>query len=130
MTLYDSSLLIEYLDGDEHAVAFVEERVDAAAVTVPLAMFELYQGEVFKTGPTDLDGLSAALAWLDVVDATSGFARAAAELQGDLRAAGAPLGARDAYIAGAAAAIGEPLAATDDDFRNEALSNHLDVTVV
>jgi predicted nucleic acid-binding protein len=39
MTLYDSSVLIDYLDRDATAVEYVEEHVDERAVTTPLAMW-------------------------------------------------------------------------------------------
>lgn len=53
MTIYDSSALIEYLDGAPDAVDYVQSHVEERAVAPPLVLFELYQGEVFKTGPAD-----------------------------------------------------------------------------
>jgi predicted nucleic acid-binding protein len=61
MTLYDSSVLIDYLDGVEVAVEYVQAHLDERAVAPPLVLFELYQGEVFKTGPADFDALGGAL---------------------------------------------------------------------
>ena len=51
MTLYDSSVLIDYLDGDEAVVEYVQARCEERALAPPLVLFEVYQGEVFKTGP-------------------------------------------------------------------------------
>ncbi|WP_373188926.1 PIN domain-containing protein [Halolamina sp.] len=117
MTLYDSSVLIDYLDGEPTAVEYVKDHVTERAVAPELVLFELYQGELYKTGPADFDAVDEALAWLSVVDDSSGVARAAAELQAELHDAGATLAARDAFIAGAACALEEPLVASDEDFR-------------
>lgn len=129
MTLYDSSLLIDYLDDDERAVTYVEEHLDRRAITVPLVLFELYQGEVFRAEPADFDAVDRSLAWLSVVDATAELARAGAELQDALQREGATLAARDAFIAGAAWAMEEPLAVSDPDFEPlvEAVDHPVDV---
>lgn len=127
MTLYDSSVLIDYLDGDADAVAYVEAHVDERALTPPLAMFEVYQGEVFKAGPAEFDAVDGALGWVTVVDETQELARAAAHLQNDLAGDGTPLSARDAFIAGAAAGLGERLVVADADFKVDGITDRLDV---
>ena len=127
MTLYDSSVVIEYLDGDDRAVNYVQAHLDERAVAPPLVMFEVYQGEVFKTGPTDLDAVDGALEWLTVIDDTAGSARAAAELQVQLQQHGETLAARDAYIAGTAMARDERLVVADSDFDVDGLTEVLTV---
>lgn len=130
MTVYDSSVLIDYLAGEDAAVRYVEDHVDERAVTVPLVLFEVYQGEVFKSGPTELDAVDGALSWLEVVEATAAHARTAAELQDLLRESGTPLAPRDALIAGAASALDEPLAVADSDFGVEGITDQLTVEFV
>jgi predicted nucleic acid-binding protein len=130
MTLYDSSVLIGYLDGNEAAVEYVETHLDERAVAPPLVLYEVYQGEVFKTGPADFDAVERALSWLTVVDETAMLARAAAELQNDLRARGEPLAARDAFIAGAAIGLEESLAVSDGDFDVKGITDLLSVDFV
>ena len=68
MTLYDSSVIIDYLDGEEAAVEYVETHLDERAVAPPLVLFEVYQGEVFRAGPADFDAVDWALGWLTIVD--------------------------------------------------------------
>ncbi len=116
MTLYDSSVLIDYLDGDERAVEYIRTRSDERAVAPPLVLFEVYQGEVFKTGPAEFEAVDSALEWLSVLEDTPELARSAGELQNELHERGAPLAARDAYIAGAAKHLDERLAVADTDF--------------
>jgi|GEM_PF-255491 len=116
MTLYDSSVLIEYLDGSEAAVSYVDAHLGERAVAPQLVLFEIYQGEVFKSGPADFDAVDDALRWVTPIDDAAGFARAGAALQQELLDAGTPLSARDAFIAGAAHKLGEPLVVADVDF--------------
>ena len=130
MTLYDSSVLIGYLDGDEGAVEYVETHLDERAVAPPLVLFEVYQGEVFKTGPADFDAVDRALGWLTIVDETASLSRAAGELQNELRKRGTPLAARDAFIAGVAMGLDERLAVADSDFDVDGITDVLDVDFV
>lgn len=130
MTLYDSSVLIDYLAGRDEAVTYIESHPDERAVAPPLVLFEIYQGEVFKTGPTDFAAVDGALEWVTIVDETAAFARAAGEIQDELRHSGEPLAARDAFIAGAAVELDERLVAADTDFDVAGLSDILDVDLL
>lgn len=87
MTLYDSSVLIDYLDGIEAAVTYVEDHRDERAVAPLLVLFEVYQGEVFKAGTADFDAVDDALDWIRVVDQTRDLARGAGKLQNKRRTA-------------------------------------------
>lgn len=127
MTLYDSSVLIDYLAGVDAVVDYVENHLDERAVAPPLVMFELYQGEVFKSGPADFDAVDGALGWLTVIDETADLARTAGELQDDLHRRGEPLAARDAFIAGSARGLGERLVVTDSDFDVKGITDVLEV---
>ena len=127
MTLYDSSVLIDYLAGKNAAVTYVEEHFDERAVAPPLVLFEVYQGEVFKSGPADFAAVDGALEWLTVVENAADTARAAGELQAKLRRQGEPLAARDAFIAGSAVALDERLAVSDADFDVSGIAEILEV---
>ena len=130
MTLYDSSVLIDYLDGVDEAIECVTRNAGERAVAPPLVLFEVYQGEVYRPDRTDLDAVDGALEWLTVVDGTAHFARGAAELQNELRQRGTPLSARDAFVAGTARVLGESLAVSDSDFDVDGLREAVDLTVV
>lgn len=127
MTLYDSSVLIDYLDGLDDAVEYVRDHHGNRALAPPLVLYEIYQGEVFKSGPTDFDAVDVALEWLVVVDETREFARAAAELQNTVATDGTPLAARDAFVAGAASALDERLVVADRDFEVDGIREALDI---
>lgn len=130
MTLYDSSVLIDYLAGESTAVTYVENHQAQRAVAPQLVLFEVYQGEVFKSGPADFEAVDQALAWVTIVDKIPDLGRTAAELQSDLHRRGAVLAARDAFIAGAAKSLGEPLAVADSDFDIAALTDRLTVDIL
>jgi tRNA(fMet)-specific endonuclease VapC len=125
--LYDSSVLIDYLDGRDTAVEYIESHLNERAVAPQLVLFEVYQGEVFKSSPANFDAVDGALGWLTPVETSAGFARAGAQVQAELDRRGAVLSARDAFIAGAAVALDEPLAVADDDFDVAGLESMLDI---
>lgn len=130
MTLYDSSILIDYLDGRDDAIAYIRDHQEERAVAPPLVLYEVYQGEVYKTGAADFGAVDAALEWLLVLEGTRDHARTAAELQDDLARAGNPLAARDAFVAGTAKALGERLVVSDADFDVPGLTDVIDVDIL
>ena len=130
MTVYDSSVLIDYLAGRDAVVEYVHTHADERAIAPPLVLFEVYQGEVFRSGSTDFDAVDDALDWIQIVDASARVAREAAVLQDALRDRGDPLAARDAFIAGTALALDEPLAVSDADFDVDGLRDVLDLDLV
>lgn len=130
MTLYDSSVLIDYLGGGRTAVEYVESHLDERAIAPPLVLFEVYQGEVFKSGSADFDAVDDALAWLTVVETDKNVARAAAMVQNELHSNGTALAPRDAFIAGTAATFDETLAVADDDFDVPGLTKAIDVDLL
>lgn len=127
MTLYDSSLLIDYLDGRQPAVEYITARSHERAIAPPLVMFEVYQGEVFSATRADFDAVEHALQWLDVIESPPEGARAAAALQESLQAHGTTLAARDAFIAGIAQCLDERLAVSDSDFAVDGLTDVITV---
>jgi len=130
MTVYDSSVLIDYLTGETNAVDYVETHSNQRAVAPPMVLFEVYRGEIYKSGPPDFDAVDTALQWLDIVEESRGQARAAAEAQHELQARGIPLSARDAFIAGTAKQLDEPLAVSDSDFAVDGISDVLDIDLL
>lgn len=126
----DSSVHIDYHAGETEAVEYIEDHLEERASTLPLVMYEVYQGEVFKTGEPDFDPVRGALEWLEIADETHDLARAAAELQNALAQTGTPLAARDAFIAGAAYGLDERLVAADSDFDVPGITEELDVDLL
>ena len=128
--MYDSSVLIDYLAGRDAVVEYVYTHADERAVAPPLVLFEVYQGEVFRSGSTDLDAVDDALDWIQVIDTSARVAREAAVLQDALRDRGDALAARDAFIAGTALTLDESLAVSDADFDVDGVRDVLDLDLV
>lgn len=130
MTVYDSSVLIDYLAGEARAVDYVKSHSDQRAVAPPLVLFEVYRGELYKSGPPDFDAVDAALQWLDTVTENRSQARAAANAQHELQTHGVQLSARDAFIAGIAIQLDETLAVADTDFALDGIDDVLAVDLL
>lgn len=130
MVLYDSSVLTDYLDGVDAAVDYAEAHADERAATIPLALFEMYQGEVYKSGAADFDAVDDALDWLVIADESVRLACDASELLAFVASRGSSLAARDAYVAGAAMSLDEHLVASDADFDTDALREKLPVDLL
>lgn len=130
MVLYDASVLIDYLAGDEDVVAYVERHASQRSITVPLVLYEIYEGEIFRSETTDFDALDGRLGWLTVATTDRHVARAAGEIQNELEATGAYLAPRDAFVAGAARVLNESLATRDSDFDVATLREYVDVDLI
>ena len=130
MVLYESSVLIDYLDGVDSVLTYIEGHADERAVTIPLVLFEVYQGEVYKSGATDFAAVEQALDWVEVIDESAVLARDAAELLDFLASRGSAFAARDAYIAGAAAGLEQRLAVSDADFDTDALRERVEIDLL
>ncbi|TQQ79482.1 PIN domain-containing protein [Halonotius roseus] len=130
MVVYDSSVLIDYLDGDTTAVEYVETHADQQAVAPPLVLFELYRGEIFTAGEPEFDTVDAALQWVDIIETDRTQARVAAAAESELHQQGIPLSARDAFIAGTAKRLNQPLAVSDGDFDVDGINDVLTVDML
>jgi tRNA(fMet)-specific endonuclease VapC len=130
MVVYDSSVLIGYLNGDSRATEYVETHADQQAVAPPLVLFEVYRGEIFKSGEPEFDAVDAALQWVDIIDEGRTQARIAAEAESELQQRGIPLSARDAYIAGTARRLDQPLAVADSDFDVDGIEEVLSIDIL
>ena len=119
MLCLDTSFLIDYLHGRDHALSFLEARPNAEYVVPTLALWELYAGA--KRSDKQGDSIAAiddSLDWIDVI----GFSRSAAQEGARIRARlfdqGKQINAVDVLIAGVALDHGADLVATDRDFDN------------
>ncbi|MFC5973196.1 type II toxin-antitoxin system VapC family toxin [Halomarina salina] len=125
MTFLDSSVIIDYLDGVEEVVEFVDDQSQLA--TSSICVYEVLAGEVFSAGETDLVearghfGRVAALAFSEDV------AFEAARMQNRLLESGDPMSPRDLMVAATARSEGKELVVSDGDFHTEGLRELLSV---
>lgn len=131
MTVLDSSVLIDYLDGDPDVVDYVDDHADEALKAPHLVWYEVYLGELYTEGDPDFGAIDDALEWVTVVDPSGPrFARHAAELMATLHDAGSSLAFADGYVAATARSMSERLATRDADFDAHAVRREMDVDVV
>jgi len=130
MSVLDSSVIIEYLDGDDRIVEYINVETTPPHFTPSLCLYEVLIGEVYTAGHTDLQDVRQQLNWIQSLECTEQIAIETAQIQHQLMATGDPLAPRDALIAGTARSTGDTLLICDSDFETAALSELLSVTTL
>ena len=125
MTFLDSSVIIDYLDGVEEVVEFVDEQ--PVLVTSSICIYEVLAGEVFSAGETDLIGARENFGRVTGLDFSEEVAFEAARMQNRLLESGTPMSPRDVMIAATARSEGTELVVSDADFDTEGLRDLLSV---
>lgn len=125
MTCLDSSVIVDYLDGIEDVVEFVDEQ--PTLVTSSICIYEVLAGEVFSAGETDLIGARENFGRVTALDFSEEVAFEAARMQTRLLESGTPLSPRDLMIAATARSAGKELVVSDADFDTYGLRELLSV---
>ncbi|SEO21270.1 hypothetical protein SAMN04487948_101117 [Halogranum amylolyticum] len=125
MTFLDSSVVIDYLDGVEEIVEFVDEQ--PVLVTSSICICEVLAGEVFSAGETDLIEARENFGRVTALDFSEEVAFEAARMQNRLLESGNPMSPRDLMIAATARSEGKQLVVSDADFETEGLRELLPV---
>ena len=126
MTVLDSSVIIDYLDGVDDVVEFVDERT--VLRTSSIGVYEVLAGEVFSSGEPDLVGTRADFGRVTAIDVSEDLALEAARLQGRLLEDGEPISPRDLFVATMARSVGDELVVSDADFDTDGLRELVAVT--
>ncbi|WP_439026878.1 type II toxin-antitoxin system VapC family toxin [Haloarchaeobius sp. DT45] len=125
MTVLDSSVIIDYLDGVKEIVEFVNEQPVLAMSSI--CVYEVLAGEVFSSGETDLVGARANFGRVTALDFSEEIAFEAARMQERLLDSGTPMSSRDLIIAATARSAGKELVVSDADFDTEGLRELLSI---
>jgi predicted nucleic acid-binding protein len=125
VSFLDSSVIIDYLDGVEDVVEFVDDQ--PVLVTSSICVYEVLAGEVFTAGETDLVGARENFGRVTALDFTEDVAFEAARMQDRLLETGSPLSPRDLMVAATARADGRELVVSDADFDTDGLHELLSV---
>jgi hypothetical protein len=125
VTFLDSSVIIDYLDGVEEVVEFVNEQ--PTLVTSSICIYEVLAGEVFSAGETDLIGARENFGRVTALDFSEEVAFEAARMQNRLLESGTPMSPRDLMIAATARSEGKELVVSDADFDTEGLRELLSI---
>lgn len=126
MTFLDTSVIVDYLEGVDPVVAFVDDQ--ETLLTSSLCVYEVLAGEVFSRGGTDIYERRTDFGRLRALDFTETVAIEAARLQAELLGAGEPLSPRDVMIAATARSTGDEFVVADADFDTERLADVMSVT--
>ena len=125
MTLLDSSVIIDYLDGVEEVVEFVDKQ--PVLVTASICIYEVLAGEVFSAAEADLIEARENFGRVAAVDFSEEVAFEAARLQSRLLESSTPMSPRDLMIAATARSEGKELVVSDADFDTDGLRELLTV---
>lgn len=117
MKLLDSSILIDYAQGESAARTYLNEHDSTVFGAPTIVLAELYTG-LFITRDMDRESVIAKYGWLRSVPFTNEAAVEAAEIRATLRSRGASINESDTYIAGTARAFDVPLVTSDKDFES------------
>ena len=119
MLCLDTSFLIDYLHGRDHALTFLETRPTAEYVVPTVVLWELYAGAERSNKKGDsIATIDNALDWTDVVGFTRSAAQESARIRAQLYVHGNQINAVDVLIAGVARDCGADLVAIDRDFES------------
>ena len=125
MTVLDSSVIIDYLDGVEEVVEFVDKQ--PVLVTASVCIYEVLAGEVFSTGDSDLIEARVNFGRVAAVDFSEEIVFEAARMQSRLLESGTPMSPRDLMIAATARSEGKELVVSDTNFDTDGLRELLTV---
>lgn len=116
MIAFDTTFLVDYLDGEDGAQAFLQERRDKPFFAPTLALFEVYRGAARAGEPEDVERVRSALEWVEPLPLTDAAAAEAAHVEAELLDAGTPVNLGDVLIAGVCRQAGARLVSRDGDF--------------
>lgn len=115
MIAFDSSFLIDYLDG-EPATADLLGRLERPEYYAPtIVLYEIYEGAA-RYGGDSIETARGSLDWLQPLSFTHDAAVEAARVNTELRADGSPINAGDVLVAGVCRHYGASIVTRDSHF--------------
>lgn len=117
MIAFDTSFLLDYLDGVDATATYLADHEDEPFYTPSLVLFEVYRGAARAGGPDGIETVVEGLDWLDVLPLTDATAREAAWVEAELLDAGERVNLGDTLIAGVCRHNGARLVTRDGHFQ-------------
>ena len=113
----DSSFLIDYRDGEDHTVEFLEANPNADYHIPVIVLYELYSGAIWADSERESrDSVDESLQWANHLPQSRDDVREAAEIKAELMADGTRINEMDVLIAGVARNRGLAVIANDRDY--------------
>lgn len=116
MIAFDTTFLLDYLDGVEATAAYLDRHGDKPLLAPSLSLFEVYRGVARTGGRDQIERVAAGLDWVEPLPVTEPAVREAALVEAELLAAGDPVNLGDTLIAGVCRHNGARLVTRDEDF--------------
>ncbi|WP_247008948.1 PIN domain-containing protein [Halorientalis litorea] len=125
MTFLDSSAIIDYLQGSDYAVEYLDGREPFFTSTI--CVYEVIQNRL-GSGTTDIEGLRGDFGGVQALDLTEEITLEALRLQDEVMSDGDRLTTPDALIAATARSTGAEFVVADSDFQTSHLEDLMTVT--
>lgn len=116
MIAFDTTFLLDYLDGESDAKEFLEEREDKPFFAPALSLFEVYRGAARTGGRETVEQVASALNWAEPLHLTDATAREAALVEAELLDDGNRINLGDVLVAGVCRHNGARLVTHDEHF--------------
>jgi len=113
---FDTTFLLDYLDGDDDAEAFLGAHPDKPFFAPSLATFEVYRGAARTGGREQVERVADGLDWVEPLPVTDAAVREAALVEAELLDAGNRINLGDVLIAGVCRHNGASVVTRDNHF--------------
>lgn len=116
MIAFDTSFLIDYLDGVEAAATYLQDHEEKPFFAPTLALFEVYRGAARVGEESQIATAVTGLDWLQPLPLDHAAAKDAARIEAELRDDGRDVNLGDTLIAGMCRHHGARLVTRDPHF--------------
>lgn len=116
MIAFDTTFLLDYLDGVDDTAAYLEAHEDRPLFAPSLALFEVYRGAARTGGRDAVERVTSALDWLEPLPLTEPAAREAALVEAELLDSGQRINLGDVLVAGTCRHNGAKIVTRDGHF--------------
>lgn len=116
MIAFDTTFLLDYLDGEPAAEEFLAAHVDKPFFAPSLSLFEVYRGAARTGGRDAIERVASGLDWIEPLPVTDGAGREAALIEAELLDAGNRINLGDVLIAGVCRHNGAQIVTRDEHF--------------
>lgn len=116
MIAFDTSFLLDYLDGVDAAAEYLEDHEDKPFFAPSLALFEVYRGAARTGGREQIERVGSAVDWIEPLPLSEPATREAALIEAELLDTGDRINLGDTLIAGICRHNGARIVTRDSHF--------------
>lgn len=116
MIAFDTSFLLDYLDGIDATAEYLQEHEEKPFFAPTLALFEIYRGAARTGGREQIERVSSGLDWAESLPLDHPAAREAARIEAELLDTGDRINLGDTLIAGVCRHNGARIVTRDTHF--------------